>query len=194
MRSPTLWIVATVVVIVTSATIPSCYTGQAGPADDPTVVADVYSETESMIRSMQQEVILMEQKAITSPLSPSEAAELARSKARLAGMQRLLDQSKTDAAAADRQPDAGDVVKGFTSLLPPPFNIPTGIVVGGVAEWIRTRKKRTSFNRLVSALDKVKANNTDFAGALNRVGPALRLELGTDARNVIAKMRNGKGG
>ena len=108
-------------------------------------------------------------------------------------MQRLLDQSRAAADAAGRQPDAGDMAKGLTSLLPPPFNIPAGILVGGVAEWVRGRKKRTSFNRLVNAIDSVKAKNGHFAEAMNEAGPSLRAEMGTMTKGMVDNARKRSG-
>ena len=187
----TPWVVGLFMVILIGVTVPSCETGQKGPADNPTVVADVYAETEAMIASMQHEVAIMEAKAVNTPLSPDEAASLARSKAQLAGMQRLLDQSRVDADAAGRQPDMGDVAKGLTSYLPAPISIPAGIIIGGISEWYRTRKKRVSFSRLVNALDTVKGQDAEFAAAMNKAGSQIKAELGTTARGVVAKMRSG---
>jgi len=186
-------IVSVIFAVIT--TIPfACETGPKGPYDDPTIVASVYMETDAMIMSMQHEVAMMEAKAVNSPLSPDEAAALARSKAQLAGMQRLLDRSRSDAAAAGRQPDMGDVAKGLTSYLPAPISIPLGIVVGGISEWYRSRKKRVSFGRLVNALDTVKSKDPAFARAMDAAGPAIKSELGSSARAVVDKMRsNGTG-
>ncbi len=196
MRLPhPLFVVAAGIVLgVVLAFMPSCETGQQGPADNPGIVLDVYTETEVMIQSLQREIVLMEIKAQSTPLSPNEAASLARSKAQLAGFDRLLKRARADADAAGRAPDMGDVAKGLTSYLPAPVGIPLGLIIGGVSEFWRTRKKRQSFNRLVNALDTVKGKSPEFAKAMDAAGPAIKVELGTSARAVVDKMRsNGTG-
>lgn len=159
--------------------------------DDPTVVQAGFQEADNLITNAQIEIARLEAKAATTgtPLSPDEAATLARTKAWVNKTAVLLQDAEARAAAAGRAPDTGDLVTGVFSAIGGPIGIFGGLISGAVAESIRTRKKRKSFEALVGALDAVKKKNPLFAEQLDAVGPELRNEMGTTAKTTIDKMR-----
>ena len=79
---------------------------------------------------------------------------------------------------------------GGFSAIGGPIGIIGGLISGAMAETWRTRKKRTSFDALVKAIDSVKKKNAKFADAMNEAGPEIRNELGTTARGVVDAMRS----
>jgi hypothetical protein len=179
-----------IITITTALTVmPGCPTTP-HITDNPGVVQAGFTEAETLINNAKQEIALLDAKqASGQPLSPDEAATLARTKAWINSTAVLLANAQAGAAAANRVPDAGDVITGLTPLLPPPFNIIGGIVGGAISESWRTRKKRKSFDALVGAMNTVKKKNTGFADALDAAGPELRSEMGTSAKTEIDKMR-----
>lgn len=182
------WPVALVVVVVAAIGISSC-SPQPHPTDSPTVVQAGFMEADALITNAQTEIAMLEAKATTGiPLTPDEAATLARMKAWVNKTSLLLQDAQARAAAAGRPPDTGDLITGLAPLLGP-VGIPLSIVSGALAEWWRTRKKRTSFDALVGAIDKVKKTNTKLADAFEEAGPALKLEMGTSAAGVVRKLR-----
>ncbi len=186
------WLPLTVAIITITTiltALPSCETGP-HISDDPTIVQAGFTEAETLINNAKQEIALLRAKeASGQPLSPDEAATLARTDAWVNSIGFLLEDAKARAAAAGRAPDAGDVVTGLAPLLPPPFNIIGGVVGGAISESWRTRKKRKSFDRLVGAMNAVKKRNAAFADALNQAGPELRSEMGESAKEEIDKLR-----
>ena len=185
------WLIVLTVTALTMMPGVQCETTPGGPADDPTVTAAVYSETEAFIQSLLQQVARLEAKEVSGQrLSADEAATLARSKTRIMEFQSLLSQAQAAAAADNRQPDLGGPGTLATSLLPPPFNILGGLAAGGLAEFWRGRKKRVSFGRLVNALDTAKAKIPSFSEAMDAAGPTIKTELGTTARTMVDKMRD----
>jgi len=177
-------------VIAVGTAIPvSCATGP-DLSDDPTVVTALMDEASAATAYLQAEVTRLKSKALIEPLTPDEAAELARAEALIGLVKKNLDDMNARAAAAGRSPDAGDVVTGLTPLLPPPFNIPAGIIAGALSEWWRGRKKRVSFNRLVGAIDTVKGENPEFAEALDGAGTKLRAAMGPAASELVNRVRN----
>ncbi len=159
--------------------------------DSPTLVQAGFMEAEVLISNAKTEILMLKAKAATGvPLTPDEAATLARTEAWINSTSKLLQDAQARAAAAGRAPDAGDLITGLAPLLGP-VGIPLSIVAGAASEWWRTRKKRTSFDALVGAIDKVKNNNPLFAEQMDKVGPELRNEMGTTAKSMIDKMRHG---
>ena len=70
------------------------------------------------------------------------------------------------------------------------------VLLGAGSEWWRGRKKRKSFDTLrglVNAFNRVKAEDVEFANALDKAGPALRAEMGTPVRNAVGWVRKGSG-
>jgi hypothetical protein len=170
--------------------VSSCVT-EPHMADDPTVVEAGFQEADTLITNAQIEIARLEARDATGiPLTPDEAATLARTKAWVNKTAVLLQDAQARAAAAGRAPDTGDLVTGAFNAIGGPIGIFGGLISGAVAESVRTRKKRKSFEALVGALDAVKKKNPLFAEQLNNVGPELRNEMGTTAKGVIDKMRS----
>lgn len=155
------------------------------PADDPTIVQALVDEAAELIRSTQTQITVL---AAQPNLSPAEAGKLAELKQTLAELSQPLTDMQKNADAAGRPVDLGDVGVGLAPLLGP-IGIPLAGLIGGIAEFWRTRKKRTSFTQLVGAINSVKKKNAKFSDALDEAGPELRAEMGTTAKDAIDKMR-----
>lgn len=180
------WPIMIVLAVTFVTAAPMCETV---PADDPTIVQSAVTEAVALVDNMQQEVDGLKAKVASGQtLTPDEAAILARSEAQIAKLATALAEMQSKAHAAGRPVDAGDVAQGLTPMLGP-IGIPLSLMIGGVSEWWRTRKKRKSFSVLVNAIDATKKKNAQFAEAMDVAGPQLHAELGPEARTVIAKMR-----
>ena len=159
--------------------------------DSPTLVQAGFMEAETLINNAKTEIMMLRAKASTGvPLTPDEAATLARTEAWINSTSNLLQDAQARAAAAGRALDAGDLVQGGFSAIGGPIGIIGGLISGAMAETWRTRKKRTSFDALVKAIDSVKKKNAKLADAMNEAGPEIRNELGTTARGVVDAMRS----
>lgn len=175
--------------------LPSCESTGPHVTDDPTIVQAAFSETVNLVNEAKKQAILLRAKRDQSivgagpPLSPDEAASLARIETQINELSNLLMTASAAAAAANRPVDGGDIVTGLVPLLPPPFNIIGGILGGALTEAWRTRKKRKSFDRLVGAINSIKKKNAKFADAMNEAGPELRAEMGTEAKAEVDKLR-----
>lgn len=148
----------------------------------PEVQQAVYEEAVSLVQAMEAQVQTLEAKPNRTP---QEAAQLAQARA-------VLDQVK-DAMAGmadeEGQFQADSALMTMTQFIPPPWNVPVSLLVGGVGMWFKDRKNRNSFKSLVDAINKAKAANSGFAEALTAVGPQLKSEMGPTASAVVDKVR-----
>jgi hypothetical protein len=117
-------------------------------------------------------------------LTPEEAGQLAETKALLAEVDRLRQQMVTD----DGQIDEQGVLSAITTMIPPPYNIPVAIFGGGILEFFRSRKSRTSFKKLVEAMNKLKARNTVFKAELHGAKDELHADMGPTATATVKKL------
>ncbi len=171
------------------AAAPMCETM---PADDPGTVQSVMTEANVLVGEAQAEVSRLRAVEAAGDLTPAEAGKLAEAEANLNDLATSLAAMQARADSAGRPVDAGDVVGGLAPLLGP-VGIPISIVTTAFAQWWRTRKKRESFTRLVTAIDKVKASNPALASAFGQAGPQINAEMGPTAVAVIKKIRTNGG-
>lgn len=168
------------------AVVWACETTVIGPDGEPTTGMALVSETDALIKATQNEVM---QLRLQPSLTPQEAGRLAEMEAWLEDTSQLL----TRVTTAEGEIDPGAVVREGAKMLPFPFNLGVSVVGGGVVEWLRGRKKRKGFKKLVDAINKIKRRkgNETFANALDGVGPQLREAMGEATRDEVDRVRNG---
>jgi hypothetical protein len=156
-----------------------------GPNGEPTTEQNVVIEANALMESWKSQIAALEAR---TDLTPTEQGELAKRKAQLAFAEGEMNNIVTTEGGID----AGAAVTSGAMLLPPPWNIPASIFLGGAVEWFRSRKKRKSFQNLVEAINKAKVKNATFGIALDGVGPELRADMGEAAAREVDRVRKGK--
>jgi hypothetical protein len=155
----------------------------------PTTEANVIEEGQALLQSYKTQIAMMES---WPELSPKEQGKLAEMKGYVAEVEHFSEALVTP----EGELDVPAAVTGGAMLLPFPWNLVVGVGGGAFAEWWRGRKKRQSFVKLVEAINRIKAKDTtdgkNFAEALDKVGPELRMEMGETAMRTVDKVRNGK--
>jgi hypothetical protein len=179
------WIKATLSVIVISSVLYACTSQLVGPDGQPTTEQAVLLEANALMSSWKQQIAALEAKP---DLSPKEQGQLAEYKGYVATGERLMAEVTTPEGTVD----VGKAVSAGTMFLPPPWNIPATVLAGGVIEWLRGRKKRKSFQKLVEAINATKSKNESFAVALDTVGPDLRSAMGETAAAEVDRVRKHK--
>lgn len=141
-----------------------------------------YDEALALINATAQQILTLQAKP---DKTPQETAQLAEAQAVVASIKGHLGAFADD----EGNFDAGNTMMALTTFIPPPYNVPVSLVVGGILGWFKDRKNRTSFKALVGAINKAKATDDKFADALDTVGPQLRADMGPVATAVVDKVR-----
>jgi hypothetical protein len=142
------------------------------------------TETNSLLQSWKDQIAILEAKP---SLSAKEQGKLAELKANLVEIESYVAQATTPEGGID----VGGAVTGGAMLLPFPWNIIGAVGAGGIVEWWRNRKTRTSFQRLVEGINRVKDKDDQLANAFDANSEALRTAMGDKAAREVDRVRKG---
>lgn len=152
-----------------------------GP-QDTTMAQAAYDESLLLITAAAEEAAKLRDKPNKTP---EESAALAKAEATISTLQAAL------AAAVDAEGKVDPVsgVMALTTFIPPPYNVPSSIILGMFGTWLKGRKTRTAFKKLVEGINHVKMKNGSFASSLDAVGSQLKDAMGPQATKVVDKAR-----
>ena len=117
--------------------------------------------------------------------TPEQEAMLAKAEATIMLLQEKL------AAALDAEGNL-DEVKGLqiiTDFIPPPYNVQASLLIGTFGAWLKGRKTRVTFKKLVNAINIVKKDDPVLASALASNKTALATAMGPKATAVLTAAR-----
>lgn len=114
-----------------------------------------------------------------------EVAALATAKATITTLRAALEK----AVDAEGNVTSASGLTALTTFIPPPWNVPTGIVVGMFGTWMKGRKGRQAFKALVGAINNVKREQPSFASSLDAVGDRLKDHMGVKNTAVVDRAR-----
>lgn len=144
----------------------------------PELKQAAYEEAVLLINAASEEATRL---AAKPNKTPEEAAMLAQAQATIERLQSAL----TAAADAEGQFDETMGLRVVTDFIPPPWNVPASLIFGSLGTWMKGRKTRETFKKLVNAINTTKATDPNFAEALNTSGPAMKAAMGPKAVAVI---------
>lgn len=149
---------------------------------DSTVTQAAYDEAVLLVDASAAEAARLRAKPNKTP---EEEAALTKAEATITMLQEKL------AAAVDAQGNVDPVagIRILTDFIPPPYNVPAALLAGTIATWLKGRKTRTTFQALVGALNKVKADDSALARVLAENKNALNAAMGPKATAVLRKAR-----
>ncbi len=156
--------------------MPGCETGQT--QEELNVAQATYDEALLLINAAADEAAELTKK---EDKTPEEEAALAKANATIATLRKALEK----AVDADGNVTPASGLTALTTFIPPPWNVPSGILVGMVGTWMKGRKSRKSFKALVGAINTVKQQVPGFASAIDGAGPRLKEAMGPKASAVV---------
>lgn len=169
--------------------------GSTEPQPGPTVVRAALDEGQVLIDLFDERLAAAEARLVEI----TDERERAETAATLAEMRAVRDELQAAKDVADSALDEEGrltpegVAGAAAPFLPPPFNVILPLVVGVGAGWLRERNTRSSFTRLVSAINTAKRKHPKLATAMDEAGETIRLHLGSRASSLVDVVRKNGG-